>query len=416
MNDNLISPLINSIWEVGISIYRLITGINKRFDFDKFFKVCNIKNSDDEYPKLYKEIKYDTGKKYLFTIPMGLSLKDFTKHQEALEIKLGNNVDMSVQYGYLVIKTVIDTLPQKVVYSISKLNPINEGICIPLGVKANGEIISISLKEHPHSIVAGATGGGKSVCLKSLMVSVIANYSPDDIEIYIGDLKYVEFALFKNASAINKFVTSVEDTTDMIQDLLDETERRYQMFEKVGVTNIFDYNKKFPHKKLKFQILLIEEIVNLLQDKKKRAMKLLKRLISISRSSGTYVILSTQRPSFDILDSVVKANISNRIIFHVESEKDSIICLDTTGAESLDVKGRGILKVGSNREVFQGYFISDEDVKKYIKPYLKPKEVANKNKNNNESNKMDNQNKQDESKNSGDKANDEVDLSFLDKI
>lgn len=411
-NTNIISPLFDAIWDVGKLLYRLITGTNKRFNFDEFFKICSVKNSKEEYAQLYKEIDLEERKKYLVTIPTGLSLKDFTKHQEALEIKLGSKVEMYIDNEFLSIETVVDTLPNKVQYNIPKLQDISKGIVIPIGVNSKKEIISISLMEHPHSIVAGATGSGKSVCLKALMVSIITNYKPDDIEVYIGDLKYVEFALFKNASIINKFVTSVEDVTDMIQDLLDETERRYQLFEQVGVTNIFDYNKKFPNKKLKFQVLLVEEIVNLLQDKKKRAMKLLKRLISISRSSGLYCIFSTQRPSVDVIDSVVKANISNRIIFHTESKKDSVICLDSLGAETLDVKGRGILKVGSNKEVFQGYFIDDEDVVKYIKPYLKPRETANKSNNIKELNKID---KTDKIKNSV-KANEEVDLSFLDKI
>lgn len=99
-------------------------------------------------------------------------------------------------------------------------------------------------------------------------------------------------------------------------------------------------------------------------------MKLLKRLISISRNSGLYCIFSTQRPSADVIDSVVKANISNRIVFHTESEKDSVICLDEIGAEALDIKGRGILKVGSQKKIFQGFYISDDKVKECIKPYL----------------------------------------------
>lgn len=419
MSDNLISPLINSVWEVGRYVYRLITRTNKRFDFDNFFKVCNIKNSKDEYPKLYKEVECDIGKRYLFTIPVGLSLKDFEKHQDALEAQLNFKVNMILKNKLIEITIVKEDLPTMIPYQLQILPPISKGIQIPIGITANNDIVLLNLREHPHSFVVGATSSGKSVCLKATMVSIITNYSPDDIEIYLGDLKYVEFSLLKNANIVKKFVTSVEDVTDMIQELLDETERRYQLFEERGVTDIFSFNRKYPGEKLKFQILLVEEIVNLLQDKKKTAMNLLKRLIAISRSSGLYCIFSTQRPSADVIDAVVRANISNRITFHTESEKDSIICLDEAGAESLDIKGRGIIKIGSKREVFQGYFIEDEEVKKYIKPYLKPKEVANKNKNNNdELNKINKRNKQDESKKSSDtaKATDEIDLSFLDKI
>lgn len=403
-NNNALQPIFNAFWNFGEYIYRLITKTEKKFDFEDFFKACLLKNSREEYPKLYKEFDYDNGKKYLFTIPQGLSVKDFRKHQEALEEQLKVNIEINYKNGFIEVATIEEDLPTMIPYQKPILPPVKNGIVIPIGVTSNG-LIYLNLKEHPHSFVVGSTGGGKSVCLKALMVSIITNYKPNELEVYLGDLKYVEFALIKNASIINKFVTSVEDVTDMIQDLLHETERRYQLFESVGVTNIFDYNKKFPAKKLKFQLLVVEEVVNLLQDKKKRAMKLLKRLISISRSSGLYCIFSTQRPSADVIDAVVRANISNRIVFHTESEKDSIICLDESGAEKLNIKGRGILKIGSNRQIFQGFYISDEEVSKYIKPYLKKEDKGN-----NTENKSDKPTKKENT------ADDLIDLSFLDKI
>lgn len=404
MSDNILQPLFNAVWDCGIMIYKLLTKTEKKFDFEDFFKVCLLKNSREEYPKLYKEFDYDNGKKYLFTIPQGLSLKDFRKYQEALEEQLKVNIEINYKNGFIEITTIEEDLPTLIPYQKPILPPIKNGISIPIGITSTGPIY-LNFKEHPHSFVVGSTGGGKSVCLKALMVSIITNYKPNDLEVYLGDLKYVEFALIKNASIISKFVTSVEDVTTMIQDLLYETERRYQLFESVGVTNIFDYNKKFPTKKLKFQLLIIEEIVNLLQSKTRKAMKLLKRLISISRSSGLYCIFSTQRPSADVIDAVVRANISNRIVFHTESEKDSIICLDEPGAEKLNIKGRGILKIGSNRQVFQGFYISDEEVTEYIKPYLKKKNEEGNNKN-----------KYDKLIKKESTADDLTDLSFLDKI
>lgn len=402
--NNVLEPIFNAFWDFGEYIYRLITKTEKKFDFEDFFKICLLRNSREEYPKLYKEFSYDNGKKYLFTIPQGLSVRDFRKHQEALEEQLRVNIEINYKNGFIEVVTVEEDLPIMVPYQKPILSSIRNGIIVPIGVASTG-LIYLNFKEHPHTFVVGSTGGGKSVCLKALMVSIITNYKPDDLEVYLGDLKYVEFSLIKNASIINKFVTSVEGVTDMIQDLLHETERRYQLFESVGVTNIFDYNKKFPTKKLKFQLLVVEEVVNLLQDKKKRAMKLLKRLISISRSSGLYCIFSTQRPSADVIDAVVRANISNRIVFHTESEKDSIICLDEPGAEKLNIKGRGILKIGSNRQIFQGFYISDKEVIEYIKPHLKKEDRGN-----------NTENKPDKSIEKEDTADNLTDLSFLDKI
>ena len=108
----------------------------------------------------------------------------------------------------------------------------------------------------------------------------------------------------------------------------------------------------------------------LLEDPKKRAMRLLKQLIAISRASGCYVFITTQRPSNDIIDNVVKANINNRIVFKCEDSKNSIVALDQEGAEKLGGKGEGLLKQGSNIIHFRGYYITDEQVNEYIKKYI----------------------------------------------
>ncbi|MGL5642391.1 MAG: hypothetical protein ACRDDM_08980, partial [Paraclostridium sp.] len=156
---------------------------------------------------------------------------------------------------------------------------------------------------------------------------------------------------------------------EVIADLLEETNRRYDLFMKNDVTSIFEYNKLDGVKKLKYQILFVEEIVILLEDKNKNAMKLLKQLIAISRASGCYVFLTTQRPSADIIDSVVKANINNRIVFQCEDSKNSIVALDREGADKLRGKGHGFIKRGSEITEFQSFNISDAQVKELIKKH-----------------------------------------------
>lgn len=135
------------------------------------------------------------------------------------------------------------------------------------------------------------------------------------------------------------------------------------------VTNIFEYNKLKGVKKLKYQVLYIEEIVMLLEDKNKSAMKLLKQLIAISRASGCYVFLTTQRPDNTVIDNIVKANINNRIVLKCEDRKNSVVALDEEGAEKLRGNGHGFIKNGANIEEFQGYFITDDQVKDYTLKY-----------------------------------------------
>ena len=306
------------------------------------------------------------------TIPTSLSLKEFQKYQDALAQQTNTNITMSFRNGFIEIvsTTAKDELKKLYPYENIRAGHISKGINIPLGYSLN-QLETIKLFSNPHSYIVGSTGGGKSICIKSILTYLVVNFSEDELSLYLGDLKYVGLSLFKHCKIVKEFRTSVEDVTDMIRDLLNKTEERYRTFESVGVTCIQDYNRKFSNKKMKYQILVVEEIVNLLQDGKKRAMKMLKRLISISRSAGLFVIVTTQRPSADVLDVIVKANISNRIVFHTESSKDSVIALDEEGAENLDIPGRGILKIGSKKVVFQGFYIEDEEVKRLIKPYLK---------------------------------------------
>ena len=268
------------------------------------------------------------------------------------------------------LEEILPSLPEKINYKLPKRNP-KDGIYIPLGQTFKNKTITLNLRENPMSYIVGTTGSGKSVMTKVILTTLIANYRASELEIYLADLKRVELNLFRRVKHCKKFVYTVEDTTELIADLLEETNKRYDLFMKHEVTNIFEYNKLPGVTKLKYQVLFVEEIVMLLEDKKKNAMKLLKQLIAISRASGLYIFLTTQRPSNDVIDNVVKANINNRIVFKCEDSKNSIVALDTVGAEDLKGHGHGIIKRGSNLEEFQTYYIEDTQVKKIIKPYIK---------------------------------------------
>lgn len=310
---------------------------------------------------------------------------------------------------------VFPHLPEMINYKFPKRNP-KEGIFIPIGQTFKNKTVTLNLKDNPMSYIVGTTGSGKSVMTKVILTTLISNYSPKELEIYLADLKRVELNLFRRVKHCKKFVYAVEDTTELIADLLEETNRRYELFMKYEVTDIFEYNKLPNVKKLKYQVLFVEEIVMLLEDKKKNAMRLLKQLIAISRASGLYIFLTTQRPSNDVIDNVVKANINNRIVFKCEDSKNSIVALDKEGAENLKGNGNGIIKRGSKLEEFQGYFITDTEVKKFIEPYIKPK---NENKPTNEQT-INDDNKI--SKNEHERArtisndNNIIDLSFIDNL
>lgn len=262
-------------------------------------------------------------------------------------------------------------LPDKIPYETQKRTHAS-GISITIGKTYNDKPVTLRLQERPHSYICGTTGSGKSVMTKSILTSLVTTYTSKELELYLCDLKRVELNLFRNVEHTKTFVYTVQDTTKVIHDLLAETNRRYDLFMKHNVTDIFEYNKLPKVKKLKYQVLFIEEVIMLLEDQKKAAMKLLKQLIAISRASGLYVFITTQRPSNDVIDNVVKANINNRIVLKTEDTKNSIVALDKEGAELLQGNGEAYLKHGAEIIHFRGYYISDNYVKTKIKGAIKP--------------------------------------------
>lgn len=188
------------------------------------------------------------------------------------------------------LQELFPTLPEMIKFKLPKRIQ-KEGIYIPIGETYHNKKIILNLKENPHSYIVGTTGSGKSCMTKTILTSLITTYKPTELEIYLADLKRVEMNLFRRVKHCKKFVYTVQDTTELIADLLEETNRRYELFMENEVTSIFEYNKLHGVKRLPYQVLYIEEIVMLLEDRKKNAMKLLKQLIAISRASGLYVFL-----------------------------------------------------------------------------------------------------------------------------
>ena len=368
---NLLTPIVSAFFDAAKVTTKLILkalDIKEYFDVENFFKTVDLKNKKEQYPKQIKIYSSDNGYVYLMSVPVGLGLSNFMKYKESLQLQLRHNIEIRERKGYIEIEVITKKLSDNIPYSL----PIKtkfEGINFPIGKSLNKDIV-LDLKENPHSYIVGTTGSGKSVCTKSILTSITNLYSPNELELYLCDLKRVELNLFSNIKHTKKFVYTVEDTTEVIADLLEETNERYELFMKHNVTSIFEYNKLPGVKKLKYQILYVEEIVLLLEDKKKTAMKLLKQLIAISRASGCYVFLTTQRPSNDVIDNVVKANINNRIVFKCEDSKNSIVALDQEGAQDLRGKGHGLIKRGSDIIEFQSFNISDKQVKELTKKYI----------------------------------------------
>lgn len=274
------------------------------------------------------------------------------------------------------LSNAFPTLPKMIKYELQKRNT-REGIFINIGQTFKNEPVVLDLKSNAHTVVTGVTGGGKSVCIKSIIATLMNNYSSNEINFYFIDFKIVELSLFKRCTDyVKSYITEIDEAKDLLADLMEECKRRYKLFEELEVTNIWDYNKLVPkEKQLKKQIIVIEEFVEFTQDRKKIAMALLKRFSSLSRASGQFLILTGQRFDNTVIDLVLRNNLSNRIVFQMSDEANSKLLLGRSGAEKINIKGRCYVKVNADIRECQSYYISDTQVKELIKPYIIKKEI-----------------------------------------
>lgn len=373
MSDNIVETLVNTTFEVGKlsikALYKLLH-IKPYYDLEEFFRKVQLKNKLEQYPKLINIHESKKGYTYLVSCPVGLSLSDFNKYKESIEMQLKEKIEIRERKGYIEIEVITIKLPSKIDYKLPTKE--KESIYIPFAESSEGTLY-LDLKKTPHTLCTGTTGGGKSVTTRNIITSLI-NLYPNEVDLYCIDFKVVELSPFKKLSKC--YVNEVEEAKEVICDLMEECKRRYKLFDELEVNNIYDYNKKVSKdKRLKYQFIVIEEFIMLLEDKKKVAMTNLKKLASLSRASGQFLYITGQRFDNTVIDVVLRANIANRLCHKVESENDSKLIIDTIGAEKL--RGDGHLLAKLNGQVIEGqsYYISDEQVKEYIKPFIPNKAV-----------------------------------------
>ncbi|WP_339251056.1 DNA translocase FtsK [Sporosarcina sp. FSL W8-0480] len=243
-----------------------------------------------------------------------------------------------------------------------------------LGLSLTGEPVTIDLRKMPHGMIAGATGSGKSVCINSILVSLLYKSSPTDLKMLLIDPKMVELAPFNGIPhLISPVITDVKAATAALKWAVGEMERRYELFAHVGARNIERYNemvekdRKFSLK-LPYLLIVIDELADLMMMAPADVEVSIARITQKARACGIHLIIATQRPSVDVITGTIKANVPTRIAFSVSSQIDSRTIIDTIGAERLLGKG-DMLYLGNGQSSaarLQGTFVTDAEIERII--------------------------------------------------
>ena len=274
------------------------------------------------------------------------------------------------------VREILESIPKS----------MNESkLLVTLGRNIMGRPVYCEINKTPHLLVAGSTGSGKSVCINSIIISILMRAKPDEVKLVLVDPKKVELSMYNGVPhLLAPVVTDPKKANIALKKIVVEMERRYDLFSNSGTKNIAGYNayidkkneklseeEKIKH--LPYIVVIIDELADLMLVAAKEVEDSIMRITQMARAAGIHLIVATQRPSTDVITGVVKANIPSRIAFAVSSSIDSRTILDSTGAEKLLGKGDMLfLPQGENIPIrVQGTFLSDDEIKAVVDHTIK---------------------------------------------
>ena len=282
--------------------------------------------------------------------------------KSAIGIEIPNDVPMAVQ-----LRGLVETKEFKAATPLT----------VALGRDIPGKPIYCDLAKMPHLMIAGSTGSGKSVCINSILTSILVHSSPEEVRMILVDPKVVELSVYNGVPhLIMPVITDPKKAAGALNWAVTEMQRRYKLFEEGQVRDIKGFNEKYKNdpqvEHLPLILFVIDELAELMMVAAKEVETYISRLAALARAAGIHLLIATQRPSVDVITGVIKANIGSRIAFAVTSGVDSRTILDSVGAEKLLGKGDMLYAPMSAPQPIrgQGAFLKDEEVE-VIVSYLK---------------------------------------------
>lgn len=322
--------------------------------------------------------------RYEIGMPQGVSVKKVQFHADDIAMALASNGSIRIEAPIPGKNAVGIEVPNRTVMGVSlremiesldfqkRINPMS----FVLGKDINGSIQFCNLDKMPHLLVAGSTGSGKSVCLNTMLISMLYKSSPEDVRLILIDPKTVEFSTYANLPHLltPHIITTKEQTINALNWAIKEMEYRYGLLQRNQVVNIKEYNsldivKNNEVEKLPYIVIVIDELGDLMIDAKREMEERIMKLAQKSRAAGIHLVIATQRPSVDVITGTIKANLPSRIAFALTNFADSKTVLDMGGAEKLLGKGDMLFKPSDLPEPrrVQGAYISSREVASVVK-------------------------------------------------
>ena len=299
----------------------------------------------------------------------------------AKSIRIEAPIPGKAAVGIEVPNSEVDIITMREMVEAKEFSHTKSNLSFALGKDITGEIVIADIAKMPHVLIAGATGSGKSVCINSLIISLLYKYSPDQVRLLMIDPKMVELEVYNGIPhLLIPVVTNSRKAAGALSWAVTEMQKRYKLFADYNVRNLTGFNelakKTDGIDPLPQIVIIIDELADLMMVAAKDVEEAICRLAQLARAAGMHLVIATQRPSVDIITGVIKANIPSRIAFAVSSQVDSRTILDGSGAEKLLGRGDMLFSAyGSPKPIrVQGCFVSDkevEDVVAFIKNEIK---------------------------------------------
>ena len=335
----------------------------KKDDSELFIIVTNATIKDDQQV-------------YRLHIPHGLSYESLKKKQDVIENALKTKVNLiNKDYQYFLMIKEEKKLENKYPFEIVPV-PNKDELFITIGMTTEGPLTVNMSSSHPHGLLGGTSGGGKSRTIKGILLNLMENYDPSELRISFLDNKGgVEGNTFLECEHFETITTNVYETVNYLDTLKNEMESRLIKIRSAKVTNIVDYNKKNNVAKIPFLFVILDELYPFLALKDKhRVYENLADLLSRGRAAGVHVCIATQKATTDVLPSFISANTTLILSHMTRNEQESKNFIGRSGLENVRIKGRGVCL--TDREIeFQSFWVDDSMVERICKKHRKKQQV-----------------------------------------